>query len=93
MAQAMSAKDILAMEEKEPFSPQSAKDILAMEELEEDTTSVSLPTINKDEKLKVNDIVANDAYVDKIRDYMVDRKGSNFFLWKKMNLSISLLVT
>tara|TARA_R100000458_G_C8276635_1_gene251974 strand:+ start:676 stop:4467 length:3792 start_codon:yes stop_codon:yes gene_type:complete len=85
MAQVMSAKDILAMEEKETFSPQSAKDILAMGELEE-APSAPLPTINKDEKLKVNDIVANDAYVDKIRDYMVDRKGKQFLTMEKDEL-------
>ena len=85
MAQVMSAKDILAMEEKEPFSPQSAKDILAMEEQAE-APSAPLPTINKDEKLKVNDIVDNDAYVDKIRDYMVDRKGKQFLTMDKEEL-------
>ena len=53
---------------------------------QEDNTPDPLPTINKDEKLKVNDIVANDDYVDRIRDYMVDRKGKQFLNMDKDEL-------
>ena len=53
---------------------------------EEEATSNPLPIINKDEKLKVNDIVANDDYVDRIRDYMVDRKGKQFLNMDKDEL-------
>ncbi len=81
------AENIFASEDFQEKPNVFASDVFtSMEELEEDTTSVSLPTINKDEKLKVNDIVANDAYVDKIRDYMVDRKGKQFLSMEKDEL-------
>ena len=44
-----------------------------------------LPTI-EDRSLKVDDIVNTTKYVDKIRDYMVDRKGKQFLSMDKEEL-------
>jgi len=44
-----------------------------------------LPTI-KDRSLKVDDIVSTTQYVEKVRDYMVDRKGKQFLSMDKDEL-------
>ena len=45
---------------------------------EEDKIVEPIPTTDKDKGLKVDEIVANEKFVDRIRDYMIDRKGKQF---------------
>ena len=45
---------------------------------EEDEIVEPIPTTDKDKGLKVDEVVANEKFVDRIRDYMIDRKGKQF---------------
>ena len=63
--------------------PISYKDYIRSKSKEE--KDEPLPTI-KDRSLKVDDIVNTTQYVEKIRDYMVDRKGKQFLSMDKDEL-------
>ena len=55
------------------------------EDKDQEEKDEPLPTI-KDRSLKVDDIVNTTKHVDKIRDYMVDRKGKQFLSMDKEEL-------
>ena len=63
-------------------SKNAIRSFLDDDEVEKDEP---LPTI-KDRSLKVDDIVNTTQYVEKIRDYMVDRKGKQFLSMDKDEL-------
>ena len=69
------------LDEDKPSSntsvPKNAIRSFLDEDKEVEEKDEPLPTI-KDRSLKVDDIVNTTKYVDKIRDYMVDRKGKQF---------------
>ena len=77
------------LDEDKPSSntsvPKNAIRSFLDEDKEVEEKDEPLPTI-KDRSLKVDDIVNTTKYVDKIRDYMVDRKGKQFLSMDKEEL-------
>ena len=77
------------LDEDKPSSntsvPKNAIRSFLDEDKEVEEKDEPLPTI-KDRSLKVDDIVNTTKYVDKIRDYMVDRKGKQFLSMDKDEL-------
>jgi len=66
----------------------NTKRVLSLDDLtgeDKEEKDEPLPTI-KDRSLKVDDIVNTTQYVEKIRDYMVDRKGKQFLSMDKEEL-------
>ena len=77
------------LDEDKPSSntsvPKNAIRSFLDEDKEVEEKDEPLPTI-EDRSLKVDDIVNTTKYVDKIRDYMVDRKGKQFLSMDKEEL-------
>ena len=74
-------------EDKPSRTPSVSKNAIRsfLEDKEVEEKDEPLPTI-KDRSLKVDDIVNTTQYVEKIRDYMVDRKGKQFLSMDKEEL-------
>ena len=78
----------LSLEDLTEDTKVNTKRVLSLDDLTDDKEEEKdepLPTI-KDRSLKVDDIVNTTQYVEKIRDYMVDRKGKQFLSMDKEEL-------
>ncbi len=78
----------LSLEDLTEDTQVNTKRVFSLDDLTDDKEEEKdepLPTI-KDRSLKVDDIVNTTKYVDKIRDYMVDRKGKQFLSMDKEEL-------